>query len=1229
MDEHQIRADEYIKALEALLRYTPGGIFSYSADEDEQFAFISQNMLDFLGYTREEFLEQCGGRFSGMVYAEDRTRVLREIDEQISRGDFDDCEYRIAKKDGTLAWVHDQGHIVQDESGKKWFYVVIVDITHTIDIQRRLSARNQELELENRRLQRIADNIPGGIRIFKKVNGVITCVSANQYYADMIGADKAQLIGEVFEELEARVHPEDVERHRIETVAQLEARRTTEGTYRFFNRRTGSYRWYHLEARLAVQPDGPELAYFHYTDVDELKRAETDALENRKRYELAVQGMGLAVWEYDVASGRIIVPPGEGGDWARNRYGITSGTLENVPESMLSMGMTDKDRESFLRMFEEIRAGREHVSGDFWYRSPCGGDPRCERVTYSVVQENGKPVRAYGVGTDVTAQKQEQARFHQSVQSILSANPDALCTFLMNLTRNESSEGHGASAFIIRALQSDTADGVFRNVAAIIPDPAEQARFCAVFGREKLLEDFAAGRRGLHADYRRVGEDGKSFWVRTFISMLKNPETGDVECVLYSLDVSREKLRDEIFSVVTDREYDYMALLHAGANQIEFLNFNARLPQKYRELFGTPGKLLDFDRVRQFTAESWIDQEDRDYYLRVSPVECVRNALDRDGNFELSVRGHTLAHPEETMCRKIQHYYLDEDRDTILIVQTDVTATYLQQQKEVRAAKAAAERAKDILDSISGGICVLHMPDPDHLHVDYVNRQMYRLLGLEPGGNEISRESESGGIISSYGGDGFAGVHPDDLERVRRIFRDNFQSDYFVVDNYRTLGGGGKYYWLQEEVRLREVTPECRVFYAIYRDVSEEVRLHSELTRQLENEKHLRREATAANKAKSEFLSRMSHDIRTPLNGIIGMTYLAGEQNNPPQTADCLAKIDTSSKFLLGLVNDVLDMAKAESGKIGLHPEPYRPQDFFDYLDAVVRPLCREKNQSFAVDAQTLPDAVPLMDPLRVNQVFFNLLSNAVKYTPEGGAITCRIRERRTETGRLALEARVIDTGIGMSGEFQRVLFEPFTQEGRSDVSESRGTGLGLAIVKRMMDLMGGTIRVESAVGEGTTFFLNAEFDCVPACEAESAARAAAPGGDAGTLAGKHILLCEDHPLNQEIAEALLEEKGMRTVVAENGRLGVARFRESPAGFFSAVLMDIRMPVMDGYQAAKAIRALARPDAKTVPILAMTADAFEEDVQKCLDAGMNGHVAKPIDPAALYAALLRVTGGST
>ncbi|MDD3335919.1 MAG: ATP-binding protein [Eubacteriales bacterium] len=375
-------------------------------------------------------------------------------------------------------------------------------------------------------------------------------------------------------------------------------------------------------------------------------------------------------------------------------------------------------------------------------------------------------------------------------------------------------------------------------------------------------------------------------------------------------------------------------------------------------------------------------------------------------------------------------------------------------------------------------------------------------------------------------------------------------------------------------------------------------------------------DALAANEAKTDFLARMSHDIRTPINVISGMTELALLENNPKRTVDYLKNIHSSGKFLLGLVNDILDMNKVESGKMELHPRPYTQKEFAIYLDAVIRPLCEEKNIDFQLRSNIRNQAF-MVDSLRLNQIFFNLLSNAVKFTPEGGHISLVCNATPFSDHRWVLDFSVQDDGAGMSEAFQKTMFTPFTQETRTAQLNATGTGLGLAIVHRLVELMGGSIRVESAVGKGTTFFIHMELDIVK--ETDATISNASVESD---LAGKRILLCEDHPLNAKIVVRLLEQKQAKVTVAENGQLGVDQFTASAPDTYQAILMDVRMPIKNGIEAAREIRALpGRSDAARIPIIALTANAYDSDIQACLDAGMNAHLAKPIESSVLYRTL--------
>ena len=386
--------------------------------------------------------------------------------------------------------------------------------------------------------------------------------------------------------------------------------------------------------------------------------------------------------------------------------------------------------------------------------------------------------------------------------------------------------------------------------------------------------------------------------------------------------------------------------------------------------------------------------------------------------------------------------------------------------------------------------------------------------------------------------------------------------------------------------------------------------------RQMAALEEARRKADSANRSKSAFLSNMSHDIRTPMNAIVGMTAIASANvERPEQVKDCLSKIALSSKQLLGLINDVLDMSKIESGKLQLCPEPLSLREAMEGVVGIVQPQAKARGQRFDVIVGDMVAEDVLCDGVRLNQVLLNLLSNAVKFTPEGGEITLTLRQERAEGGRVRTRFSVKDTGIGMSQAFTEKIFEVFERENTSRVNRTEGTGLGMAITKYIVDAMGGSIQVKSEIGRGSEFVVTIDLERA-ACGVE----AAAPAAQSPDLNGRRILLAEDNDLNWEIADTLLSAYGPAIERAQDGQVCVDMFASSAPGYYDAILMDIRMPVMDGYEAARAIRALDRPDAG-LPIIAMTADAFSEDIRRCAACGMDGHIAKPIDADDVVRAL--------
>ena len=374
----------------------------------------------------------------------------------------------------------------------------------------------------------------------------------------------------------------------------------------------------------------------------------------------------------------------------------------------------------------------------------------------------------------------------------------------------------------------------------------------------------------------------------------------------------------------------------------------------------------------------------------------------------------------------------------------------------------------------------------------------------------------------------------------------------------------------------------------------------------------------AANRAKREFLFNMSHDIRTPMNAIIGITTLMkNELHQPEKLAEHLDKLENSGQLLLGIINDILDMSRIESGKTTLNVEKMNLPQQISQLDSIIRQQAGQRRQTFTVNTHLQHENV-LADPNRLNQVLMNILSNAVKYTPTGGHIRFEVDELPRNEHYARYRFVVQDDGIGMSEAYQKTLFDPFTREECSGTNKVQGTGLGMAITKNIVDLMGGSINVESTTGKGTRFEVvlefpvDAEADAVP--EAQMLPE---EEKETSPLSGMKFLCAEDNAINAEILEMLLEANGASCTICSNGQEIVDAFASVKPGEYDMILMDVQMPVMDGLEATRRIRSGENPLGRIIPILAMTANAFLEDMQKSREAGMDEHLSKPVDIAAL------------
>jgi signal transduction histidine kinase/ActR/RegA family two-component response regulator len=782
-------------------------------------------------------------------------------------------------------------------------------------------------------------------------------------------------------------------------------------------------------------------------------------------YAAAVQEANLVVWEYDIPRHLVLMADDDFTNQDYHKFGLPR-IVENAPQSLVPY-IDEAYVETFLDMYRRIEAGAPAADCYVWYKLQPGVEPRYMHIVYNTVFDaQGKPVKAFGVGHNLTAEKLARDEYERLYRQLMGNHQDSVGSFQLNLSKNLYLDGYSPYPSVVKLLHTKTADEHFAATATTVLDPKLQQEILRDYNCQHLLQLFKEGTRQLDIEYPTGTTYGGIIWVHTAFYLLQNPATGDVEGISHCADVTGQKRNQEIISRMTGTSCDYVGVIDTINNA-----FDARAGA-WIESGGLERQKFGYNVIRERLATKHIDPDDRGAFMEATEIAELRRHLREKPQHVVTYRFYLQPEDRERLRKQIVYYWLNEGHREILVVQQDVT-------------------------------------------------EVHRL----------------------------------------------------------------------EQARIAEL-------------------------------EQARKAAEAANVAKSEFLSRMSHDIRTPINGILGMTYLTREMELPPAARENLAQIDTSSKFLLSLINDVLDMSKAESGRIDLHPEPYPADEFRDYIESVLGPLFRRRNQTLTFEmAEFVADLVPLFDKLHINQIVFNLLSNASKYTPEGGRIRYRIWEKRLPRDRMHMTVEVIDNGIGMSEAFQKIIFEPFTQEDRGERQELQGTGLGMAIVKKLVDAMHGTVTVKSKLNAGSTFRLDFDLDCIPAQQAGSgkAQKAAAEG--TADLHGKHVLVCEDHPLNRKIMDALLQKQGLQVTDAENGQTGLKIFANAPLNFFDAVVMDIRMPVMDGYTATRKIRSLGRSDAKTTPIIGLSANAFAEDVATAKAAGMNAYLAKPVNPADLYATL--------
>ncbi|MCI2062204.1 MAG: PAS domain-containing protein [Eubacteriaceae bacterium] len=902
------------RMLEDVINLIPGGVFVYSAEEDEEFSFVSSHMLDMLGYTPEEFKAKFENRFSKMVYEEDREQALATIWEQISRGNYDTCRYRIEKKDGTLLWVHDEGHIISDETGKRWFYVTIADVDKFVGFSDELSRTNVELRT-------LIDSVPASIIVFRGNGPAIGVEAVNGHLCRSTGKSSDYFLPLSLDDLTELIHPED----RRDALTFLQDIILHEG-------RTGSL-----------------------------------------TYRVAVDG----------------------------------------------------------------------ADGYKWYQ--------CSAV--SMVQDGVMLV--YTVFTDATFQKKQEDDFNSLIDELLISNPDALFSFRLDLTDDRCRGAYGSAEYMRRLAAAETAEQMLSSLAGLIIDGKTAASFRDRFSTGSMIKEFRGGNDRLYASYRILAEDGEIHWIESFFHITENPYNNHLEAIVYSEDAEDEHNREVITAHITAKDYDYIGLIDTETRMCRtYVN-------EIKDVLKKEDEVLAYEDGTAYICRKNIPADEQEYYCRKTDFRRVIETLEVQPEYSISY--FYIDEKGRKRRKQLLFRYLEDDRRKVMVTRTDITEAFMQEEKY-------SERLKEAL-----------------------------------------------------------------------------------------------------------------------------------------------REAERANRMKSDFVGNVSHDMRTPLNAIMGYNRLALSTRDIEKKDEYLKKIDTASVTLLSLINDTLDLQKIENGTSVLKPEPVSCSSVISELITSIRPMMEKKNIELIIDNSRAVMATINVDSLKVREIFLNLISNAAKFTPEGGRVELIVECVKLEEKVVHDRIIVRDNGIGMSKEFLERAFEPFAQERTKENEGIEGSGLGLTIVDRIVKMMGGMIEVKSEPGKGSEFTVYLDFERADV-EPEHDRKDLQHNAD---ISGVKVLLCDDNNMNREIARTILDMNGAETDEAAGGRECVEKFTASAPGDYDVILMDIRMPDIDGYTAAQMIRASGHECAETIPIIAVTADAYADDVKKALDSGMNGHISKPVDPEVM------------
>ncbi|WP_243134299.1 PAS domain-containing hybrid sensor histidine kinase/response regulator [Enterocloster asparagiformis] len=872
-------------------------------------------------------------------------------------------------------------------------------------------------------------------------------------------------------------------------------------------------------------------------------------------------------------------------------------------------GVHPEDRGYVNRQMAEYIAGDENHCEIVYRLRKGGGGYVWVKNTLSLIESEAGEARVYSVYRDMTREREEQSRLRQQYKDLImqhyqTQGPDALVLGHCNITQNRILEIIDYTDSNLLGTFGSVREDFFSGLSSLVVDEEERRKFLDIYLNKPALEAFQRGdvERRLEC-FMRPPKEETGRYVQVNMNLVATPDSGDVTGILTVTDITRRTIVDRIMKQISAKGYDFISDVDLRQDRYYLLSGD-ELDSGIRTSEGSYSRRVEDVLLHE------VVPRDRARMREALNPEYILKRLERESSYTLAFSMVDLNGCIRT--KNITISAVDLRLYRVCVARADITESVREQQGMLHVIAYTFELAGFI--NISQSSLTLYTRETvlENLPPYFVEQYS----------DAVSR---------------FVDHHASkaDQEEARRQFRievmrEKLEEKTGGYDFLFSCNENGQERYKQVNVMWGDVNHGT--ICLVRADVTDMLAAERRTKRELENA--LSR-AEEANRAKSDFLSTMSHDIRTPMNAIMGMTALAmAHLGDQERVTDCLQKISISSRHLLSLINDILDMSKIESSQITLNRMRISIREMLGQLSAIMSSQARSAGLTFSIHAGEIVHPCFYGDALRINQILINILSNAVKYTPEGGRVDFQAEEI-PPVGRDCARYRftVSDTGVGMTEEFLNHVFEPFTRSRQTTRVE--GTGLGLSITKGLVNLMGGAISVESVVHQGTVFQVELEGEIVEDGGESCGQSAGEPDGrqyadevNRRTFGGRLFLVAEDNEINAEILCELLSMYGAKTVVRQNGAQAVRAFAEAAPGTYDAILMDVQMPEMNGYEATRAIRSMERPDAAVIPIIAMTANAFAEDVKAAMEAGMTAHVAKPIDVEILRGSLRNVLDGS-